>query len=88
MSYRSVDEVHTASHNKLIASYYPRRVVQWGSVVVTIIGTAYCPITIYLAYVMSRAKEKMKELKGEYVILSDEKKQEQIKIREWRSNPN
>lgn len=30
----------------------------------------------------------MKELKGEYVILSDEKKQEQIKIREWRSNPN
>lgn len=49
MSYRLVDEVHTASHNKLIASYYPRRVVQWGSVVVTIIGTAYCPITIYLA---------------------------------------
>lgn len=35
---------------------------------------------------MSRAKEKMKELKGEYVILSDEKKQEQIKIRELRSN--
>ena len=48
MSYRSVDEVRT-SHNKLIASYYPRRVVQWGSVVVTIIGTAYCPITIYSA---------------------------------------
>lgn len=37
---------------------------------------------------MSRAKEKTKKLKGEYVILSDEKKQEQIKITELRSNPN
>lgn len=30
----------------------------------------------------------MKELKDKYVILSDEKKHEQIKIRELRSNPN
>lgn len=34
------------------------------------------------------SKKKMKELKGEYIILSDEKKHEQIKIRELGSNPN